>query len=588
MLRSSSTLALSLVAFAALVACPTPTPVEGEGEGEEGEGEEGEGEPVGDGDCPVVAGGNSVCDVQDAASDNAVATGAAVTLPGVVATSPSFVVDRDDQGTPTRLGVYISDDPVKKRSGILVAYTPAVTAPAVISIGDVLTVTGQADELSLDAPNTESRIDATSIVADGGSTPLAPIVVEAAALASETAGEDFEGVLVTVNNLAVESIGQFGQFTLAGGVVTDDTIFRYTALQGEVFTSITGVVGYNIFAGGGFRLLPRQASDIVSEARPTNNVTDLNDGTLTRCAFDSARDCPAVIVDAVVVSPVVFDDATNENFDRFLFWVADANNVDANGRLGPSSGVMVSVLKNNLPSSTTYTFAQDGNFGFVAGTAPEIGDVVEMVGFNTEDFAQGEFEATELNRVTTTALTPDLAVLPALFGTGGRPTSDLKGGRPDAPDGDFATGFTPPLENVAASATIEQWEGVLVELKDVTTTTACYGQVFDPDRNTQGNAFARDFSNFLVTGDVEVGDLFRLEQGFGGFFDSTLVADNANKTCANVANKCQDSRVDGQVFTTLTGVVNFSFNVHRVNPRSAADISATPGFVAQGTGNCAP
>jgi hypothetical protein len=571
-----------LAVLPAVVACPTPTDGgggEGEGEGE-GEGGEGEGENPGTGDCPIVPGGHSACDVQDPASPNHPGDGALVTLKGVVATTASFVLDKDDTGAPRLFGVFVADTPPAKRGGVLVEYPPTVAVPS-FSIGDALTITGQAREVSIGAPNGETRVTAQTVVADGGNTPVAPLAVTASDL-GEVDGEDYEGTLVTLSNVSVESIGDFGQFTLSGGVVVDDTLFRYTAIVGETLTSITGVVGYNIFSGGGFRLLPRSAADVVAGERPTNSVTDLNDGTIERCAFNNASACPAIVADAVVVSPVVFDRGSQSRFDRFLFWVADANNVDANGRLGPQSGVMVSVLKERLPTSASYTFAQDDNRDFLPGAAPAVGDVVTIVGHNTEDFGQGEFEANELQKVTTTVDSPDFAVLPALFGTGGRDPALLKGGRPAFDGGDF-----PGIEDVAASAEIAQWQGVLVELAGVQTTSACYAVPYSP---SAGTPFARDFGYFLVTGDVEVGDLFRLEQSFGGFFlDNTAndIPDTA-KTCDNVADKCEDSRVVGQTFTKLVGVVDFAYDVHRVNPRNADDIDVSTGFVAANTpaGNC--
>ena len=111
---------------------------------------------------------------------------------------------------------------------------------------------------------------------------------------------------------------------------------------------------------------------------------------------------------------------------------------------------------------------------------------------------------------------------------------------------------------------------------------------FDPERlkphglNLGSVAgIAQDFGNFLVTGDVEIGGDFFIGQSFGGFFDSATAA--ANKTCADP--KCEDSRVQGQAFSSLTGIVGFSFGVHRVNPRSTADFGGAT-FVAENSGTC--
>ncbi|MDP2344591.1 MAG: hypothetical protein Q8O67_26815 [Deltaproteobacteria bacterium] len=573
MLRSSTTMALcvSAVSLSFLIGCPTPP---GEGEGDEGEGEgEGEGEIPGDGDCPVVAGANSVCDVQDSASDNAVDTGAAVTLPGVVATSPSFGSSFTD-GVPSRFNVYVADNPNAKRGGVLVTWFADAGLPTDIVIGDVLTVSGQVSEFSLAAGDTETRIDAQTIVKDGGNSPLLPLVVTEADLLGVKA-EDYEGVLVTVNDVETASTNQFG-FTLTGGVNVSSAIFDYASVVGETFTSITGVIRFDIFDGAGFEVQPRQGSDVVSEGSPTNTVTELNDGTLTRCPGNADfNQCVAAVSGVVIAAPdFLFDD--EERGALFGFYVADPANVDANGRLNRNSAVLVTISPADPVSPVTltgYTFEQDENRKFLPGAAPEVGDVVEFTGDNAQRFDERAVRFTSrLKKVSTT--TPPL---PALFGTGGLDVSELKGGRPDIATGDF-----PGLEGIPASATIEDWEGVLVELKDVSTTTACYSQV------NATTSTAADFGNFLVTGDVEISDSLNLDQEFSGFWFPDHVPNNADKVCTNLANKCEDSRALGQTFTKLVGIVNFSFGVHRVNPRGAADFEVTPGFVAEGTpaANC--
>ena len=42
------------------------------------------------------------------------------------------------------------------------------------------------------------------------------------------------------------------------------------------------------------------------------------------------------------------------------------------------------------------------------------------------------------------------------------------------------------------------------------------------------------------------------------------------------AHKCADSRLDAQTFTTLTGFMDISFDVYRLNPRSEADYGGVP------------
>ncbi len=572
-----------------VVACPAaPADDGGRGrgrEGEEGEGEgEGEGENPGDGDCPVVEGGNSVCDVQDSASANPVGTGALVTLPGVVATSPVFGSSFEN-GVPTRFNLFVGDNPTAERGGVFVSWLATTGLPTDIAIGDVITVVGQTNEFTLaDTGGTETRIDAQSITKDGGNSPLAPLTVTEADLRGATS-EDYEGVLVRIEDVSVSAVDRF-DFTLGGGVKVANAIFNYPAIAGETFNSITGVIRFNIFDGSGFEILPRQASDVDSSGRPSTSVTELNDGTVERCPGDGRFNECVHAVSGIITSPIQrVSDGDQERGPIFGFYVADPDNVDAGGRFGPKSGIFVLARPGNtreVLSLDGYSF--DLTDRFWATGSPQIGDTVELTGDNAENFGQGALRNVTLLKKTGTATVPS----PALFGAGGRDPSELKGGRPAFADGDFNTGFTPALEGVAASATIEDWENVLVELKDVSITTACYAQPFDSDRNNPGGSFARDFGNFLVTGDVEVGTQFFVPQAFGGFYrnDAPNAVPTTSQTCENAATqKCQDSRASNSAFTSLVGIVNFSFDVHRVNPRSASDYGGAT-FVDPGTGNC--
>ncbi|MFZ9888410.1 MAG: hypothetical protein ACO3JL_12985, partial [Myxococcota bacterium] len=158
-----------------------------------------------------------------------------------------------------------------------------------------------------------------------------------------------------------------------------------------------------------------------------------------------------------------------------------------------------------------------------------------------------------------------------------RHPSRLKGGRPavTVEQGGAARDAETP------DAAVEGFEGVLVELVNVKTTSACEAY---PYSSNDVAAYMRDFGYFRVTGDVEVGDLFQTDPTFGGFWKS-VPATSTERTCANTANKCEDSRQLDQTFTSLTGIVNISFDVYRLNPRTAADIPAEL-FVADGTGSC--
>jgi hypothetical protein len=139
-----------------------------------------------------------------------------------------------------------------------------------------------------------------------------------------------------------------------------------------------------------------------------------------------------------------------------------------------------------------------------------------------------------------------------------------------------AAGFERPA--VAPADGIDKWNGVLVELVDVETTTACVDYFQENPNRWQ------DFGYWEVTGEVEIGTLF--DRTFGGYWAG--VQFTGPRTCEDAATtgKCEDSREVGQTFESLVGLVNFSFDVFRVNPRDTNDIQPQSLFVAPGTGTC--
>jgi hypothetical protein len=549
-----------------LCACPPAT-----GSGTSGEGE-GEGEPI-NSDCPdAPADGITVCDVQSTGSPNHPRIDDTVVLGSVVATSPRFVFDTDnDTGEVTLYAVFVSDVPTAEYGGVLVTYFADIAnMPPAIAVGDVLRIEGVYTEDSVSAANNETRVRATSIAATGTTAAAAPLQPNPADLGDDDDGEPFEGTLVTFANVEVSALQQYF-FTLNNGVNVSGKIFRYGALVGEQMSSITGVVQYDVFEGG-YLLTPRFAADIVTTFRPeleTVTVTALNDGTIQRCASDEFADACNANIRAVVTGGPQFISTNANDGPRFGFYVADPDNVDAEGRLQGNSGVFVNITPQNMRFPVTfeggYTFAQNADRGFDPGTAPEVGDIVVISGQNsTSRFDNSEFRFVSYLSKEGTGDAP----LPALF-DGSLPTSNprhpskLKGGRPAA-DGNWGTadGFTPALEDVTPAGDIEQWEGVLVQVINAEITTPCYA--------VPVNNVPRDFGNFLITGDVEVGRFYFLEQSFSGRW---VDVPEAQQTCANVANKCGDSRVQ-DLAIGVTGLVQYDFSVHRIMPRTVADIDA--------------
>lgn len=533
--------------------------------------------------CPQGNGGAySVCQLQNPNSPNRPTPGAAVSVKGVVALSDVYDI------TDTLQGVFVADVPLATYGGILVTFAKSEGFSA--STGALLDVEGTFDSFSSGSVGSEERLKATSLVAAGGTSPVAAIdVADPAVLADETTGEAYEGLLVTVRDVTVEdaSLG-FGQWQVTGGLVTDDSLYGYSPIVGEVFSSLTGVMGYNAFAGGGFRLMPRSAADLVSASRPSATIGALRDpqnANYSAPCQSGSFDCAPVLLSQVVVTSEPYFISSGSSGPLFGFFVADPKAVDGDGRLLPYSGILVTITPGRDDVTSSYSFEQDDDYNFVsADAAPAVGDVVKVIGRNGDYFGMSQlYFSSLLEKVGTTDTLADVTMpLPARFDgslsvSDARHPSRLKGGRPAVTVEQGGT----TRDAETPDAAVEGFEGVLVELVNIETTSACEAY---PYKSDDVAAYMRDFGYFRVTGDVEVGDLFQTDPTFGGFWKS-VPATSTERTCANTANKCEDSRAVGQAFTSLTGIVNISYDVYRLNPRSADDIPAEL-FAADGSGSC--
>lgn len=588
--------ALSFAPMAAffLAACPGgPTTTDGGPIANDGGPTADGGAGGGNDPCPAGAnGGTSVCQVQNPTSPAHPSAGATVTLNDVVALSDVF----DLNSTGTIQAVFVADVPLATYGGVLVTF-PADQNVAV-SAGQRVNVSGTVQEFSSGAQGSETRVQATAVQATGASAELSPLdVADPSVLADEITGEAYEGMLVRVRSVEVTNpdLG-FGQFEVTGGLVVDDSIFRYAAIEGEVLGSITGVLGYNAFESGGFRLLPRNAADVESTSKPSVNLRQLRDpaadGYIAACEFcpgtsSSCAPSRVSLSEMVVVSQTYYIGSG----PLFGFFVADPTLVDAEGRLTAHSGILATIRpSDSRVVQNSYSFTQDQEFNFVGeNAAPMVGDVVNIVGENGGFCGMAQLSGvTDLVKVGTAGDTDMPAMpMPARFDGSLANTDDarhparLAGGRPavTVEEGGVAR------DAVAADAAVESWEGVWVELVNVATEEACVGY---PYANASNNVapYLRDFGYFTVTGGAEVGTLFdTFDFSFGGYWKN-VAANTTDRTCANVANKCEDSRAAGQEFTSLSGIVNYSYGVYRLNPRSAGDFQPPELFVAGGSGNC--
>ena len=486
---------------------------------------------------------------------------AQATLTGVTALTGTFYISE------TLSGFYAADLPLALNGGVMVTMLTAGAASVVA--GDVLDIVGTVTEFgSQDAPGTETQFQSTSVtVVQAGTAPDPIVLTNLDALASESAGEPYEGVLVSIANVQVinPSIG-FGQWSISDGantIVVDNDFTSYPAIAGEVLGNLTGLVRYSTFAPGQFILVPRSSADIVSESRPSTSIPQLLnptvDGYVAPCPDGQFTGCgDAVLANMVVITAPYFITESDTNGPLYGVIIADPTEVDADGRLKAYSGIEITLSPDHArfpPVFNGYDFTQDADRNFT-GTVPAPGDVVTVQGQNFRFYGMPQLGfVSTLTKVGTTDTIDTITMpMPAQFDGAAAvdaPNSParLKGGR--------------PADSIPPSAEVESYLGVWVELINVNTTTDCYGSPYTP---SGGSEYDRDFGYFLVTGDVEIGDRFRA--GFAGRFPQGT--DDAAQSCEDT--RCGDNRSTDNVFTSISGVVDINFDVFRVHPRTIADV----------------
>ncbi|MBA3548147.1 MAG: hypothetical protein H0T76_16820 [Nannocystis sp.] len=423
-----------------------------------------------------------------------------VQLKNVIATSPvyfdknkkAFFFVAEAAGGPfSGIQVYIYDD---------VAVELGAGLP---KMGDTLSLRATYTEFFELSQLTVSA--ASDVTITGPGTIPAPSVVTAAEITTKGAkAEDYEGCLVQIVDAEVTApVVEFGEFEVDDALKVDDLFFVPSpGPKPAVGTTFTALVGQMTYSFEEFKLAPRTCADYqgwdgCEDPDPTGDPTTGDPTTDDPTTGDPTGDptgenvaatiydiqmgmhAPGTYVDVtnvVVTSPFVTNDK-----DAGYFFIAEAPG-------GEYSGIQV------------YVYADIAAELLAADKLPKLGDRVDVSGQYTEffDFSQ-----------ITLAKTNNLAVT----GAGTIPAADVV-----AP-ADIATGG-PKAEN---------YEGCLVEVKDVTVTSPV------------------EFGEFSVTGGLRVDDFF-------------FVPNPGPKPAM------------GAAFSSITGLLGYSFEEFKLYPRDFADL----------------
>ncbi len=223
--------------------------------------------------CPAVK-TVTIKDIQDEKSANHPAVDSTVAIENVVVTAVDSTLSTASSGKdPQFVGFWVQDPAGGVRSGIYVYYYWYENTKLKPVVGNKVDVYGQYQEYKAkDATRSISEIGKVFFVDKGAGTMPAAEVVNAADIATGGAkADDYEGVLVKVENAEVaELVKTTGTTPKTVGIKlktsnlnVENELFDFVATPpavGDKYTSITGPLHYSF---GNFKILPRTAADVV-------------------------------------------------------------------------------------------------------------------------------------------------------------------------------------------------------------------------------------------------------------------------------------------------------------------------------------
>ena len=200
-----------------------------------------------DGGLPADVAVSTITDLQmeaeelgcDGNSIQTLKTGVAVE--GVVVTAAKFDAYTSDDGSMGLDGYYVGDMEMEEWSGIMIVVDRASGTD--FQVGDLLDLTGDLEEYYC---MTQIGVTGYAKVGDA-STPTAWNVA-----AEDAGGEIYEGMLVRVEGVTVESQDDYGNSTVTGGLLIGDEFDVYADLTvGETY-DVTGIVATLVIFTAGF------------------------------------------------------------------------------------------------------------------------------------------------------------------------------------------------------------------------------------------------------------------------------------------------------------------------------------------------
>ncbi|MEZ4268610.1 MAG: hypothetical protein R3F39_19815, partial [Myxococcota bacterium] len=413
---------------------------------------------------------------------------ATASVKGAIVTSGKFDAFTSTTGGTSLDGYYIADQDGGQWSGInLVVDRKEGTN---LQPGDVVDVTG---ELTDRFCNTQFKSKSLQVVG----TLAAPEPVDVASAPANW--EPYEGMLVRVSGVKVTESLSGGRYTLEGGLVVDHEFDFFLSMEvGKTYD----VVGQINFPFNQYRIQPRTADDVAKVTVVTPDadggpIGDAPDGgsdggdvsvpgltaISTLQAGSLSANCKAADGDFqngasnLSVAGVIMTTSWSASASRVAYGLSD-------GTSNPQSGIVLTLLKSTNPQW-------------------KVGDTVLVKGGHLEFFCESQLTG---DSAATSGVGIPMPVAPKLDGLGSNP---------------------------------EQWEGVVVELTNVTVAS---------------NSDFTKFGEFTIGGGVIV--------------DSVIMGKTAITQPAV-----------GKKWASVRGLVRWSFGKWHLSPITAGDFVVDAGPV---------
>lgn len=476
--------------------------------------------PTGDLFCPASE-GHTVCDLKLVGGQRQPNLMDPITLNGVVVTTPTQAVSFDMMGTPTLAGFFVQDrttseDLADRYSGIAVTYR--IGEAQVPPVGSIVNLEGTYEEFSRDGSTPQKQVKATFV-----SEAMGNEAVRVKEIGLDDLDPAYEGTVLRINDVVATAINPAGagMNQIFGFEVNQKLIVsrpmdgNYFSRVGEEFNSITGVyrVGTFNYDAGIFTLVPRTEEDI----KPKNPISTVT--SISAVQDPSSPDKPADMCSS------------------------DQPQMDRRCPRIQLTDVVVTAAGGYVSSNLRALWVQDPSVadGRFAGIKvvygaddtgiPSVGDLINLRGevIDWYDGLQVQY--------------PDFSP-----GSGSMTPTPVVVDPSDIPR--------------TADPATNPYEGVLVQLQDVQVTQACV----EDDMN-------RDHGNWIVAGDVLIGTAFFYDYN-GDLRPSGTQCDNqpdGNCSCAAMSRP-NDQRALDDSFQSITGVIDYSFNDFRLNPRGNDDL----------------